>query len=85
MPSKQATVSTVTEIVFWFVSQREGALGYSISLCAARATSREAAPERSLSLVLWKRVTKFPNLFAEDENTRLPGKANFPDLPVFAD
>src|SRR5713226_2155984 len=52
--------------------------------CAARATSREAAPKCSLSLVPRKGVTESPRLFAEDENTSLAGKADFPYLPVLS-
>src|SRR6266446_141720 len=52
--------------------------------CAARTTSREAAPECSLSLVPRKAVTDSPRLFAEDENTSLAGETDFLDLPIFA-
>src|SRR6266576_6920194 len=51
---------------------------------AARMTSREATPGCSLSLVPWKGVTEFPRLLAEDENTSLAGKADFPYLPVLS-
>ncbi len=52
--------------------------------CAARTTSREAAPECSLSLVPRKAVTESPRLFAEDKNTSLPGKAGFFYLPILS-
>src|SRR6266403_788069 len=51
---------------------------------AARMTSREATPECSLSLVPWNGVTDFPRLLAEDENTSLACKADFPYLPVLS-
>src|SRR5947207_15397806 len=51
---------------------------------AARMTSRKATPECSLSLVPWKGVTEFPRLLAEDENTSLAGKVDFPYLPVLS-
>src|SRR6266446_7948122 len=51
---------------------------------AAKMTSREATPEGSLSLVPWNGVTEFPRLLAEDENTSLACKANFPYLPVLS-
>src|ERR1700674_706986 len=53
--------------------------------CAARTTSREAAPECSLSLVPRKGVTEFPRLLAEHENTSLAGKSDFSYLPIFAE
>ena len=51
---------------------------------AARMTSREATPECSLSLVPWKGVTELSRLLAEDENTSLAGKADFPYLPILS-
>src|ERR1700682_3269095 len=51
---------------------------------AASMTSREATPECSLSLVPWNGVTEFPHLLAEDENTSLACKADFPYLPVLS-
>jgi len=47
-------------------------------------TSREATPECSLSLVPWNEVTELPRLLAEDENTSLACKADFPYLPVLS-
>src|SRR5712691_3479141 len=47
-------------------------------------TSREATPECSPSLVPWKGVTELSRLLAEDENTSLAGKADFPYLPVLS-
>ncbi len=85
MPSKQATASTVMEIVFWFVSQREGRCIIRFdSALSERQAERPSAAVDSLSLVHWKGVTKSSS-FAEHENTRLAGKANFSDLPVSAD
>src|SRR5260370_35791118 len=52
--------------------------------CGARMTSREAAPECSLSLVPRKAVTETPRLFAKDKNTSLPGKAAFLYLPILS-
>src|SRR5258708_6679554 len=52
---------------------------------AARTTCREAAWECSLPLVHRKGVTNSPCLLAEDENTRLSRKADFPHLPIFAE
>src|SRR5713226_1712 len=54
-------------------------------ISAARATSREATPECSLPLVPRKGVTDSPCSLAEDENTRLTGKADFLHLPIFAE
>src|SRR5882762_10594168 len=51
---------------------------------AARMTSREATPERSLALVPWNGVTALSHLLAEDENASLAGKADFPYLPVLS-
>src|SRR5260370_8649713 len=47
-------------------------------------TSREAAPECSLPLVPWKGVTETARLLAEDENTSLARKADFPYLSVLS-
>ena len=86
MPSKQATASTVMEIVFWFVSQREGRWIIRFdSALSERQAERPSAAADSLSLVHRKGVTKSLCLFTEDEDTGLAGKANFSDLPVFAD
>src|SRR6266436_3368282 len=51
---------------------------------AAKMTSREAALRCGLSLVPWNGITEFPRLLAEDENTSLACKADFPYLPVLS-
>src|SRR5260370_8895986 len=53
-------------------------------ISAARMTSREAAPQCNLPLVPWKGATETARLLAEDENTRLARKSDFPYLPILS-
>src|SRR5260370_8867773 len=53
-------------------------------ISAARMTSREATLVCNLPLVPWKGITESARLLAEDENTSLARKADFPYLSVLS-
>src|SRR5260370_2810044 len=53
-------------------------------ISAARMTSREATLVCNLPLVPWKGITESARLLAEDENTSLARKSDFPYLSILS-